>query len=55
MTVRPTLRCLRDDLDLPLPTAHVPLDEIDHPVLRKAGEQFAAPTHRMSGSPPSTT
>ena len=43
MTVRPTLRCLRDDLRLPLPTAHVPLDEIDHPVLRKAGEQFAAP------------
>jgi hypothetical protein len=43
MTVRPTLRCLRDDLRLPLPTAHVPLDEFDHPVLRKAGEQFAAP------------
>jgi hypothetical protein len=43
MTVRPTLRCLRDDLHLPLPTAHIPLDEIDHPVLRKAGDQFAAP------------
>lgn len=42
MMVRPTLRCLRDDLHLPLPTAHVPLDEIDHPILRKAAEQFAA-------------
>jgi hypothetical protein len=29
MTVRPTLRCLREDLHLPLPTARVPLDEID--------------------------
>lgn len=43
MTVRPTLRCLREDLRLPLPTARVPLDEIDHPILRKAAEQFAAP------------
>ncbi len=42
MTVRPRLRCLRDDLHLPLPTARVPLDEIDHPILRKAAEQFAA-------------
>lgn len=42
MTVRPTLRCLRDDLHLPLPTALVPLDEIDHPILKKAAEQFAA-------------
>lgn len=42
MTVRPTLRCLRDDLNLPLPTVRVPLDEIDHPILRKAAEQFAA-------------
>ena len=42
MTVRPTLRCLRDDLRLPLPTARVPLDEIDHPILRKAPEQFAS-------------
>jgi hypothetical protein len=42
MTVRPTLRCLRDDLKLPLPTARVPLDEIDHALVRKAAEQFAA-------------
>lgn len=43
MTVRPTLRCLREDLHLPLPTARVPLDEVDHPVLRKAAGQFAVP------------
>lgn len=41
MPPRPTLRCLRDDLNLPLPTAHTPLDEIDHPLIKKAGEQFA--------------
>jgi hypothetical protein len=55
MTVRPTLRCLRDDLNLPLPTARVPLDELDHPILRKAAEQFAPATPRMSGSLLSTT
>lgn len=37
----PTLRCLREDLDLPVPPASTPLDEIDHPLLNKAGEQFA--------------
>lgn len=42
MPVRPTLRCLREDLRLPVPTAAIPLDEIDHPILRKAAEQFAA-------------
>jgi hypothetical protein len=42
MPVRPTVRCLREDLELPVPPAHVPLDEIDHPLLRKAAEQFAA-------------
>lgn len=42
MPVRPTLRCLRDDLCLPIPTAKTPLDQVDHPLLRKAGEQFAA-------------
>jgi hypothetical protein len=42
MTARPTLRCLREDLGLPVPSAQVPLDEIDHPLLRKAQEQFAA-------------
>ncbi|MBT3166944.1 hypothetical protein HTV80_28175 [Streptomyces sp. Vc74B-19] len=38
---RPTLRCLREDLGRPLPPVTVPLDEIDHPILAKAGEQFA--------------
>ncbi|WP_173157237.1 hypothetical protein [Phytohabitans suffuscus] len=38
---RPTLRCLLDDLRLALPSVDEPLDEIDHPVLRKAVEQFA--------------
>jgi hypothetical protein len=42
MPVRPTVRCLREDLGLPVPPARVPLDEIDHPLLRKASEQFAA-------------
>jgi hypothetical protein len=42
MPVRPTVRCLREDLGLSLPPARVPLDEIDHPLLRKAEEQFAA-------------
>jgi hypothetical protein len=41
MPVRPTLRCLREDLQLPVPVALVPLDEIDHPILKKAAEQFA--------------
>jgi hypothetical protein len=43
MPVRPTLRCLREDLRLPLPPASVPLDQVDHPLLTKAGEQFADP------------
>jgi hypothetical protein len=38
---RPTLRCLRDDLRVPLPPVSQPLGEVDHPLLRKAGEQFA--------------
>ncbi|MCW2938551.1 MAG: hypothetical protein JWN00_1536 [Actinomycetia bacterium] len=38
---RPTLRCLRDDLTLPIPGTEVPLDEIDHPLLTKTTEQFA--------------
>jgi hypothetical protein len=38
---RPTLRCLLDDLKLALPTIDEPLDEIAHPMVRKATEQFA--------------
>jgi hypothetical protein len=38
---RPTLRCLREDLKLSVPPASQPLDEFDHPLLRKAREQFA--------------
>jgi hypothetical protein len=38
---RPTLRCLLDDLGLSIPPADEPLDEIDHPLLGKASEQFA--------------
>lgn len=37
---RPTLRALRDDLGLPLPSARTPLDELDHPLLVKARELF---------------
>lgn len=44
--VRPTLRCLREDLTLPLPPASQPLDELDHPILAKAREQFADPSTR---------
>jgi hypothetical protein len=39
--VRPTLRCLREDLRLPVPPARTSLDRIDHPLLQKADEQFA--------------
>lgn len=38
---RPTLRTLRDDLKLPLPSARKPLDELDHPLLLKARELFS--------------
>lgn len=41
MRVRPTLRCLRDDLRLLLPPIDDPLDEVDHPLLRKVSDQFA--------------
>jgi len=39
---RPTLRCLTDDLKLPVPVMNQPLDEIDHPILAKAREQFTS-------------
>jgi hypothetical protein len=41
--VRPTLRCLREDLDIPVGPVDRPLDEIDHPLIAKAQEQFADP------------
>ncbi len=40
---RPSLRCLREDLELSLPTIDQPLDELRHPLLDKASEQFASP------------
>jgi hypothetical protein len=50
MPVRPTLRCLRDDLRMPTPPARVPLDSIDHPLLNKARARFtdtATPHERI--------
>jgi hypothetical protein len=47
---RPTLRCLTSDLGLAIPPVEEPLDEIDHPLLAKAREQFAdtaAPHERI--------
>jgi hypothetical protein len=41
---RPTLRCLTDDLRVAIPPVEQPLDEIDHPLLAKARDQFADPT-----------
>jgi hypothetical protein len=38
---RPTLRCLREDLQEPVPPADTPLEEVPHPLLAKASEQFA--------------
>lgn len=48
---RPTLRCLREDLGLPVPRADTPLDEVSHPLLEKATERFAddqTPQERIS-------
>ncbi|MBM7770226.1 hypothetical protein JOD54_000430 [Actinokineospora baliensis] len=44
MSVRPTLRCLRDELGLEVPPVTVPLNEVDHPLVRKANDQFSAPS-----------
>ncbi|BCY05494.1 hypothetical protein [Actinoplanes sp. L3-i22] len=43
MTLRPTIRCLREDLRLPIPSARVPLDQVAHPLIAKAVEKFADP------------
>lgn len=40
--MRPTLRCVREDLRLPDPPASTRLDELDHRVLRKAKDLAAA-------------
>jgi hypothetical protein len=48
--VRPTIRCLREDLELVVPTADTLLEEISHPLLAKAAEHFAddqAPRERI--------
>jgi hypothetical protein len=44
--VRPTLRCLRVDLQLEVPPLTYPLEELDHPLVAKANEQFASATAR---------
>lgn len=41
LAARPTLRVLREDLNVPVPPVFEPLDEIEHPLLAKAREQFA--------------
>ncbi len=41
MLVRPTVRCLIDDLGLKIPPVDDPLDELDHPLLRKVNQHFA--------------
>ena len=46
MPVRPTLRCLTEDLGLKIPPIDDPLDELDHPLLRKANQQFAEQSGR---------
>ena len=44
---RPTIRCLREDLGFAkLPPARVALDELDHPLVRKASAQFAGDSAR---------
>lgn len=41
--VRPTLRCLREDLKVSVGPVDRPLDELDHPLLVKAQQRFADP------------
>jgi hypothetical protein len=42
-TVRPTLRALREDLGVAVPPISTLLEELEHPLLVKANEQFAQP------------
>ncbi|HEX6519132.1 MAG TPA: hypothetical protein VF070_03845 [Streptosporangiaceae bacterium] len=49
--VRPTLRCLREDLGQAIPHVDIPLDEIGHPLLVKAAGQLGdgeAPHERIA-------
>lgn len=39
--VRPTLRVLKEDLRIPIPSARVALEDVGHPLLDKASAQFA--------------
>src|SRR5262245_54557752 len=41
MPTRPTLRCIAEDLHIPLPPINDPLNEIPHPLIIKANHQFA--------------
>ena len=48
--IRPTMRCLREDLEVAVPTADTPQEEISHPLLTKAAEYFPddqAPRERI--------
>lgn len=40
LLARPTLRALRDDLKISVPSVFEQLDELEHPLLAKAREQF---------------
>jgi hypothetical protein len=44
LAARPTLRRLTEDLHSPIPPVEQPLDELDHPLLVKARDQFADTT-----------
>jgi hypothetical protein len=55
---RPTIRCLREDLGITkLPPARVALNELEHPLLRKASAQFSGdgPRERIASSITATT
>ncbi|MEU5296972.1 hypothetical protein [Streptomyces umbrinus] len=47
--IRPTLRCLQEDLDLALPPLTTPLHEVDHPLISRAQQQAdIAPTEKIA-------
>jgi hypothetical protein len=39
---RPTLRCLREDLDVRIPPVDEPLEAVGHPLLTKVNQQFSS-------------